>query len=146
MLCDRTTPTCQRCFQSGRVCLGYGLRLSWPGKNQRRSLTAHPLRLRALAGQTTTHQGWINTFFSDVHALYQNFAVEESVHMQRIATSNAIFYSDPQTATWVNAHDFTRYGNSMTLPISARTLNWIPYQLDAELATLLDYCKFVPYA
>ncbi|KAJ6787237.1 hypothetical protein PWT90_07021 [Aphanocladium album] len=63
--------------------------------------------------------------------------------MQRIAASNAMFYSDPDTATWVNNHDFARYGDSVTLPISARTLNWIPYQLDAELATLLDYFHIV---
>ncbi|KFA70654.1 hypothetical protein S40285_08406 [Stachybotrys chlorohalonatus IBT 40285] len=28
--CDRALPTCQKCVQSGRQCLGYGIRMSWP--------------------------------------------------------------------------------------------------------------------
>jgi hypothetical protein len=28
--CDRSRPRCQACSSSGRECLGYGLKLSWP--------------------------------------------------------------------------------------------------------------------
>lgn len=65
--------------------------------------------------------------------------------MQRIEASNATFYSAPQTSAWFNDHYFAQYGNSMALPISALTLNWIPFQLDTQLATLLDYCKSLLY-
>ena len=34
--CDRAVPTCGCCLKAGRVCTGYGLRLSWPKENDKR--------------------------------------------------------------------------------------------------------------
>jgi hypothetical protein len=40
--CDRTQPSCQKCTQSNRTCLGYGLRLSWPKSNKSKRMLLGP--------------------------------------------------------------------------------------------------------
>ncbi|KAL7947567.1 fungal-specific transcription factor domain-containing protein [Trichoderma barbatum] len=37
--CDKTVPSCHTCGESGRVCLGYGLKLSWPRDTDNRRFT-----------------------------------------------------------------------------------------------------------
>ncbi|KAI5456939.1 fungal-specific transcription factor domain-containing protein [Mariannaea sp. PMI_226] len=37
--CDKTEPACHNCLKKGRVCLGYGLKLSWPRPDDKRRLT-----------------------------------------------------------------------------------------------------------
>ena len=34
--CDRTIPSCTRCLKAGRVCDGFGLRLSWPRRHDKK--------------------------------------------------------------------------------------------------------------
>ncbi|CAK7218075.1 hypothetical protein SBRCBS47491_003383 [Sporothrix bragantina] len=34
--CDRALPGCEKCRQRGKICEGYGLRLSWPKDNDKR--------------------------------------------------------------------------------------------------------------
>ncbi|KAL2825096.1 fungal-specific transcription factor domain-containing protein [Aspergillus cavernicola] len=43
-MCDRHEPGCWNCVRSGRVCPGYGVRLSWPDENnQRRAVVFEPI-------------------------------------------------------------------------------------------------------
>ncbi|CAG7563454.1 unnamed protein product, partial [Fusarium equiseti] len=40
--CDQTVPKCNRCVKLGVQCQGYGLRLSWPRRNDRRRAIVGP--------------------------------------------------------------------------------------------------------
>ncbi|KAH7310539.1 fungal-specific transcription factor domain-containing protein [Stachybotrys elegans] len=41
--CDRHLPVCSNCIRSGRVCQGYGVRLSWPREDDGKRFIVHPV-------------------------------------------------------------------------------------------------------
>ncbi|KAF2185249.1 hypothetical protein K469DRAFT_165051 [Zopfia rhizophila CBS 207.26] len=66
--CDKCMPKCQTCLKSGRECLGYDLRLSWPRKDdQRRSILAKdPDRSESISQGWTRQREFLNVFSSDI--------------------------------------------------------------------------------
>lgn len=64
--CDKTQPTCQNCDRRGRVCLGYGLKLSWPREdNSKRFISQGQDQLLPIDGQNVH---FINASYHDVEA------------------------------------------------------------------------------
>lgn len=65
--CDRGTPTCQNCVRARKQCQGYGLRLSWPGINDRkRAVRGHLPAVRSQANHELNHRLFINTSWWDI--------------------------------------------------------------------------------
>lgn len=121
------------------MCLGYGLRLSWPGKNNtRRSLTAHP---RRSVGPIISQQAWVNTYSGDVDAYYLQVMSEEMIKMHGIVNSNTSLTLANKESSRVEYQDSDCSQFPMRPSKSPRLLNWMPYQLNTQLGTLLRYCK-----
>ncbi|CAF9936947.1 MAG: hypothetical protein HETSPECPRED_010509 [Heterodermia speciosa] len=66
--CDLGRPVCETCVLAKRKCLGYGLRLSWPGENDRRRAMTQspPLSQRSRLPLPTAVTGFLNTTFWDL--------------------------------------------------------------------------------
>ncbi|KAK2039042.1 hypothetical protein LZ31DRAFT_559101 [Colletotrichum somersetense] len=72
--CDRRLPRCSSCVRSNRVCTGYGLRLSWPRKDDGKRMIvgqAEPLFKRTRHTDFSGQIHMINVTFWDIE-VYRN--------------------------------------------------------------------------
>ncbi|WDK10989.1 hypothetical protein CGRA01v4_02268 [Colletotrichum graminicola] len=82
--CDRRFPRCSSCVRSNRVCTGYGLRLSWPRKDDGK---------RIIVGQAgplfkqTRHTDPYSDQFHMVNATFWDI----ELHRNRMSTNNGYF-------------------------------------------------------
>lgn len=74
--CDLRVPTCSKCFQAHRRCLGYGLRLSWPRNgDKRRAVVCTPPNdvNREVADRENGRLVFVNVSSWDVGLFYEIF-------------------------------------------------------------------------
>ncbi|KAH6876623.1 fungal-specific transcription factor domain-containing protein [Thelonectria olida] len=83
VLCDRTVPTCRRCADLGRECLGYGLRLSWPRESDRRRAIQGPTPPAKAIQRKSRHGQLINVFPWDIEM--QPYFSEETTDYKSLA-------------------------------------------------------------
>ena len=103
--CDKSFPACQNCLQSKKICLGYGLRLSWPrASDQRRAIVLHqsspPAKLKLSSGQLI----FINTstWDIDLHNLIASTGTfEHSTNSARSLSHRPPFpIAEPLSTPW----------------------------------------------
>ncbi|KAF2792458.1 hypothetical protein K505DRAFT_307580 [Melanomma pulvis-pyrius CBS 109.77] len=120
--CDKHLPTCQNCRHSGRECLGYGMRLSWPRKNdQKRAITSEvPDQPQELSSFWFLGADFVNVFSSDVE-LSDNTL--NSVSMPRRASPRPRIFRNP---SWM---PFTL--NSSEIDLFSYYMNNVSHKLTA---------------
>ena len=64
--CDQALPRCNRCVKLGVECQGYGLRLSWPRRNDRRRAIIGPNSKQIRSKGTVSDHRWVNAFSRDI--------------------------------------------------------------------------------
>ncbi|KAF4972586.1 hypothetical protein FSARC_859 [Fusarium sarcochroum] len=64
--CDQTLPTCNRCLKAGRHCKGYGMRLSWPRRNDTRRAIVGPAPRQARLAVVQSEPQLVNTSSRDI--------------------------------------------------------------------------------
>jgi hypothetical protein len=67
--CDRDSPKCQICLGSGRECKGYGVRLSWPRKDDRKRFLVATSQKQSNMSISLSAE-LVNVFSSDVKRLH----------------------------------------------------------------------------
>ncbi|KAF2637690.1 hypothetical protein P280DRAFT_520824 [Massarina eburnea CBS 473.64] len=80
--CDRQSPRCRICLGSGRECKGYGMRLSWPRKDDRKRFLVATSRKRSNRSISLMAE-FVNVFFSDIERLHD--ILDPSVKLTRIS-------------------------------------------------------------
>lgn len=70
ILCDRALPTCAQCFKSGRMCQGYGLRLSWPKARDRKRAKVGKLPRAKTVARRSMDQSLVNASSWDIEMHY----------------------------------------------------------------------------
>jgi hypothetical protein len=67
--CDRDSPRCRICLGSGRECKGYGVRLSWPRKDDRKRFLVATSQKRSNVSNSSPAE-LVNVFSSDIERLH----------------------------------------------------------------------------
>lgn len=119
--CDRTRPQCLRCTKLNRRCDGYGMRLSWPRRNDRkRSMLGPFTRAKASsAGQSHPRTAlFVNVSPWDIDIHYALCA-------DRLDKRSLILKG-------VNAPPPVK-----SLP---RAMRWVPHDMTSSELMILDYC------
>ncbi|OBS24335.1 hypothetical protein FPOA_04880 [Fusarium poae] len=85
--CDQTLPKCNRCVKAGRVCEGYGLRLSWPRHNDKRRAIIGPDSKQSRFKSVPVHHRLVNASSRDVklHEMILTSAQIHSVAIESVA-------------------------------------------------------------
>ncbi|CAI6341806.1 unnamed protein product [Periconia digitata] len=110
--CDRQSPRCRACVSSGRICKGYGVRLSWPHKNDRKRAMVAASRTRSDVALLSSSE-LVNVFSSDIERLSK-------------------IYGRTKSRRWAEATAFTD-------PFLARNPSWTPTTLVDVEADLFSY-------
>lgn len=117
--------------------MGYGLRLSWPGMNARRSLSANPRGLPFSADQIALQRAWINTFSYDVQVHYKGESPNRIEEMSSMSYPTLPRLADSANSK-VGLHSPPLLSGRM--PHISRAY-CVPHQPRAAADTLLSYCK-----
>ncbi|KAI5461016.1 fungal-specific transcription factor domain-containing protein [Mariannaea sp. PMI_226] len=83
--CDGAFPTCTNCLRARRTCQGYGLRLSWPHRHDRRRAIEGPEPPTHTGNRPITVNRWVNTSVLDIE-LYINLS--DSLYMRAALSWN----------------------------------------------------------
>lgn len=127
-------PTCSNCLQSRRKCLGYGFRLAWPRKDdKRRTLVyAPPYRGRAKRGRNIKNVTFVNASSDDVRLSYEllSYGAGANVNKSIVPRSSHTHYSKYESWT----------PSEIQLLPSLMPFSW--NMLHENESPALDFCKY----